>query len=175
MKKRAAKKTVKQKPAEKNSIQKKKQLTKKEIEDKKQLGLVLFITGQPQNLIADYLNVTPKTVSTWATEGKWKEKRSAATVTRPELVNKVLLSIAGVLDKASEAGNQVDADKLIKLAKTIEFLDKKNNPVNAMEWFEKFNKMMLQLMATDKELNADFIKKVNKYQIAFVNSLISNE
>lgn len=155
---------------------KKTPLTKKQIEEKKQLAYILYMGGEQQNMIAEYIGMAPKTVSGWVTNEKWKEKRSAATVTRPELVNKILQSIGTLLDKnisGEDVGNL--EDKLAKFAKSIEALDKKNNPVHAMEWFKKLNEYMMAQMPFTKELTPSMMKLFNKFQISFVNSILTNE
>lgn len=151
-------------------------LTKKEIEEKKNLAYVLYMAGEQQNMISDYVGITPKTVSGWVNDGKWADKRAAATVTRPELVNKILQSIGKMLDKHIE-GEDVNnlEDKLAKFAKGIEALDKKNNPVDAMEWYQKLNTFMMSHLPTDKELTPAIIKLVNRYQVKLVNSILNNE
>ena len=155
---------------------KRSQLTKKEIDEKKQLANVLYMAGMQQNILADYIGVTAKTVGEWAKDGKWKEKRAAATVTRPELVNKILTSVNTLLDKHINGEDVVNLeDRMSKFAKMIEALDKKNNPVNAMEWFEKLNALLMEELPNDKDLTPAIIKMVNRYQIKLVNRILNNE
>lgn len=153
-------------------------MKKKDIENKKQLGFLLYMAGEEQKMIAEHLNITQKTISQWATSDKWKEKRSAATVTRDELVNKTLQAIGNMLDSALEAGDKnysAISNALVQMANTIEKLDKKNNVVQEMEAYSKFNKFLMVQMQHNKEITPELVKKVNKFQIDYINTRINNE
>ena len=71
--------------------------------------------------------------------------RAAKSITRPELVNKLLLTIDKLIEQvnASEDANLIAGlgDKLAKLSSVIEKLDKKANVVDAIEVFMAFFKM----------------------------------
>lgn len=140
------------------------------------MAFIHYMAGVPQTMISEYVRVTEKTISDWAGKGSWKNKRSAATVTRPELINKILQSIGNLLDDALN-GNGVSAieDKLAKYAKTIEALDKKNNPINAMEWFKKLNDHILSQVQYDRDATPHLVKTINKFQISFINLIMTNE
>ena len=68
-------------------------MTKAEIEKKKSLARSLFLSGMEQTEIAEKVDVSRVTISKWCTADGWKEARAAKNVTRPELVNKLLLTI----------------------------------------------------------------------------------
>lgn len=110
-------------------------MKKEEIEKKKSLARALYLSGMEQKEIADKVGVSAVTVSKWCTEGKWKEARAAKNITRPELVNKLLLTIDKLIEQvnASEDAAMIAGlgDKLAKLSAVIEKLDKKANVVDA--------------------------------------------
>ena len=54
---------------------------------------LLFMQGEPQKVIAEKVGVSAQTVTKWVSDGDWQAARSAANITRPELVNKILKSI----------------------------------------------------------------------------------
>lgn len=147
-----------------------KRLTKKEIENKKQVAYIMYMAFEDNKVIADTLGVSAKTITEWVREGHWKTKRSAGTITRDELVNKCLLSLNKILDDAIAEGgdNKNLADDLAKMSKTIETLDKKNNVVYNIETFTGFNKYLLQRMQDDSTLDADKVKLINKLQNDYV-------
>ena len=150
-------------------------LTKKELENKKAMAFLLYMAGEEQKNISEHLQVTPKTVSVWAVEDKWKLKRAASTVTRDELVNKTLQLIGNMLEDAIASGDKnytSIANALVQMANTIEKLDKKNNIVAEMEACTKVNKYLMAEMRHDKEITPEFVKKVNKYQIQYINTKI---
>lgn len=156
----------------------KKALTKKEMENKKQLAFLLYMSGEDQKMIAEYTNVSERSVSAWVTAGKWKEKRSASTVTREELINKTLQAIGNMLDKALEEGDKnfsSISNALVQMANTIEKLDKKNNVVHQMATFQLFNDDLVIQMQSNKEVTPELIKLINRLQISFINRKLTNE
>ena len=67
-------------------------MKKAELEKKKETARALFMTGMEQAEIADKVGVSRVTISKWCTAEGWKETRAAKNITRPELVNKLLLT-----------------------------------------------------------------------------------
>lgn len=158
------------------AVKRKKQLTKKEYEDKEQLAYLMYMAGTEQKVIAEELDLNPKTISDWATKGKWKHKRTAGTITRDELVNKCLTTLNMLLDDALQEGadNAKLPDDLVKMANTIEKLDKKNNVVYNIETFTGFNKYLLLRMQEDKQLTPETVKLINKLQNDYVTQRMSS-
>lgn len=150
-------------------------LTKSELENKKQIAYVMYMSGMEQKEISSQLFISQKTISDWASAGKWKTKRAAGTITRDELVNKCLMNLNRILDASLEedADNKGLADDVIKMANTIEKLDKKNNVVYNIETFMHFNKYLTKRLEDDKNLTADEVKKINKLQQDYVNDRIA--
>ena len=68
-------------------------MTKAETEKKKSLARSLYLAGMEQNEIAEKVDVSRVTISKWCNAEGWKESRAAKNITRPELVNKLLLTI----------------------------------------------------------------------------------
>lgn len=133
-------------------------------ENKKSLAFILFMDGQLQKEICQRVGVTPKTLQRWINEGSWKEKLAAKSITRTELVNKVL---GKIYDMLSGSGS-IDADALSKLASAIERLDKKDTPVLVMEVFLRFGGWLQNTSSSDKDCDLEFIKKVTHYQDKYV-------
>ena len=147
-------------------------MKKEEIEKKKSLARALYLSGMEQKEIADKVGVSAVTVSKWCTEGKWKEARAAKNITRPELVNKLLLTIDKLIEQvnASEDAAMIAGlgDKLAKLSAVIEKLDKKANVVDAIEVFMAFSKWLEYRSQTDPELTPELIKAINRYQDKYI-------
>ncbi|OYP61336.1 terminase [Prevotella sp. P3-122] len=122
--------------------------------------------------IAEKVNVSRVTLSRWVKDGGWKEARAAKNVTRPELVNKLLLAIDNLIEQVNASGdpNAIGtlADKLSKLSATIEKLDKKANVVDAIEVFMAFNRWIQDQASYDPEITPELIKAINKYQNKFL-------
>ena len=147
-------------------------MNKSEIEKKKQLGRSLYLSGMDQNEIADKIGVSRVTVSKWCTSDGWKEARAAKNITRPELVNKLLLAIDNLISQVNASGEPeaigTIADKLSKLSATIEKLDKKANVIDAIEVFMAFNRWIQDQASYDPEITPELIKAINKYQNKFL-------
>lgn len=146
--------------------------TRAELERLKSVARPLYLSGMELQEIADKVNVSRVTLSRWVKEGGWKEARAAKNVTRPELVNKLLLAIDNLIAQVNASGdpNAIGtlADKLSKLSATIEKLDKKANVVDAIEVFMAFNRWIQDQASYDPEITPELIKAINKYQNKFL-------
>lgn len=147
-------------------------MTKAELERKKDLARALFLSGLEQTEIADKVGVSRVTISKWCVADGWKEARAAKNITRPELVNKLLLTIDKLIQQVydSEDPNLISSlgDKLSKLASVIQKLDKQANVVFAIEVFMAFSKWLEYRAKTDPDVTPELIKAINKYQDKFL-------
>lgn len=152
-------------------------MKKSELENKKSLGRSLYLSGMEQQEIAERLGVSRVTISNWAAKEGWKEARAAKNITRPELVNKLLLSIDQLISTVNQSDNPALigslADKLSKLSSVVEKLDKKANVVDAIEVFMAFNKWLQFNAQYDPEITPELIKAINKYQNQFLMEKMS--
>ena len=150
----------------------------KETEKKKSLARSLYLSGMEQNEIADKVDVSRVTVSRWANTEGWKEARAAKNISRPELVNKLLLTIDGMIENVNKSNDPTLvgslADKLSKLSSTIEKLDKKANAIDAIEVFMAFNRWIQDQAPYDPEITPELIKAINKYQNKFLMERMQN-
>lgn len=149
-------------------------MTKRESNSKKELARLYYMQGESQKGISLKIGVSEITIGKWANDEKWKIKRASINITRPELVNKTLLLINSILDKVNETDNPMEAfgdaaDRISKLASTIEKLDKKTNLVTVMEVCSSFEKWLVVRSKFDKEVTSDFILKVNEYQQLYID------
>lgn len=147
-------------------------MTKAETEKKKSLARTLYMAGLGQNEIADKVDVSRVTVSKWCNTEGWKEARAAKNVTRPELVNKLLLTIDTLITQVNDSKDPALVaglgDKLAKLSAVIEKLDKKANVVDAIEVFMAFSKWIELRSTVDPEVTPELIKAINKYQDLYI-------
>lgn len=143
-------------------------MTKAETEKKKSLARSLYLAGMEQNEIAEKVEVSRVTISKWCNADGWKEARAAKNVTRPELVNKLLLTIDKLITEVNESENPSLiaglGDKLAKLSSVIEKLDKKANVVDAIEVFMAFSKWLEYRATIDPTVTPELIKTINKFQ-----------
>ena len=145
----------------------------------KELARLYFMRGETQKSIANKVGVTEKTVSRWVDKEGWAEKRAAENLTRPELVNKLLITINKLIEQVNESDDPVLisglGDKLSKLSTTIEKLDKKANVVDAIEVFMAFGKWMQYRSSFDSEITPELLKDINKYQDLYISEQISKK
>lgn len=143
-------------------------MTKAETEKKKSLARSLYLAGMEQNEIAEKVEVSRVTISKWVNAEGWKEARAAKNVTRPELVNKLLLTIDKLITEVNESEDPTLiaglGDKLAKLSSVIERLDKKANVVDAIEVFMAFSKWLEYRATIDPSVTPELIKTINKFQ-----------
>ena len=153
-------------------------MTRKDTEKRKSLGRSLYLSGMEQTEIADKLGVSRVTISKWCTAEGWKEARAAKTISRPELVNKLLLTIDAMIENVNKSEDPTLigalADKLSKLSATIEKLDKKANVIDAIEVFMAFNRWIQDQASFDPEITPELIKAINKYQNKFLMERMQN-
>lgn len=152
-------------------------MTKKELEDKRSLARILYMSGIPQTEIAERTGVSKVTLSKWVNTLGWDKIRAGQNITRQELINKLLQSINATLDKIIEKGEPEAlasvGDRLSKLAAVVEKLDRKANVVDVIEVFMAFNDWLLRRMETDRELTPDIIRTINGYQDRYVSGMVN--
>lgn len=154
-------------------------MTKQEQEKAKTLARSLYLAGMEQMEIADKVGVSRVTISKWAAADAWKEARAAKNITRPELVNKLLLTIDKLIEQVNTSKDPGMiaglGDKLSKLSSVIEKLDKKANVVDAIEVFMAFSRWLEYRSQTDPEVTPELIKAINKYQDKYIIESMSKQ
>lgn len=147
-------------------------MKKTDLENRKALARSLYLSGMEQIEIAERVGVSRVTISKWCISDSWKEVRAAKNITRPELVNKLLLTIDKLISQVNESNDPSLiaglGDKLAKLSAVIEKLDKKANVVDAIEVFIAFSKWLEFRSQTDPEVTPELIKTINKFQDKYI-------
>lgn len=147
-------------------------MTKAETEKKKSIARTLYMSGMEQQEIAEKVDVSRVTISKWCNAEGWKEARAAKNVTRPELVNKLLLTIDTLITQVNESNDPTLiaglGDKLAKLSSVIDKLDKKANVVDAIEVFMAFSKWIEYRSTIDPDVTPELIKAINRYQDMYI-------
>ena len=153
-------------------------MTKAELERKKNLARTLYMAGKEQAEIAEQIEVSRVTISKWANTEGWKEQRAAKNVTRPELVNKLLLTIDTLITQVNASDDPALiaglGDKLAKLSAVIEKLDRKANVVDAIEVFMAFSKWIEYRSSIDPELTPALIRAINRYQDLYITEQMTS-
>lgn len=144
--------------------------TKKgQLSTEKQLAHEYYMSGMSQKEIAEKVGVSSQSVNKWVKDGQWESIRAARTITRRELVNKMLSQI----NEKLESGKWTP-DEMVKATAAIEKLDKQTNVVTVIEVFSAFNKWLISRMQIDPELTPEMVKFMNRYQDIFISEQLSS-
>ena len=146
--------------------------TKKDNENKRELAKMLYVGGSEVAEIAERVGVSRQSVSAWINKNGWKELRAARSITRPELVNKLLVTINNLIEDVNTGDDPTSvsglADKLVKLSSVIERLDKKANIVQTVDVFMAFSDWVEYQAKSDPEVTVDFMKVLNRLHNEFL-------
>jgi len=126
----------------KNYFCKKHKTMTKEKDKIRELARAYYMQGLTQKEIAQKVGVSNQTLNRWCSVGSWATLRAATTISRQELVNKLLLSIDKIITDISSSHDPKQiaglGDRLSKLAATIEKLDKKESLTQTITVFTSF-------------------------------------
>lgn len=144
-------------------------------EAKYEHAFLLFMQGIKQKEICKRVGISEPTLCAWVKDGGWREKRAAKTITRQDLVNKLLKKIDDLLEE-SEGDEEVKGleDKLSKLGAMVEKLDKQANVVDAIDVFMSFNAWLINRQTIDRTITDEILKLINKLQDLFVNERLGS-
>ena len=124
----------------------------------RELARLYYMQGEQQKTIAEKLGIGENTVARWVKDGQWEARRAALNITRPEIVNKILVLISKILEKVDDI-EEMEPEALAKLisqiqklANSIEKLDKRATVMDNIETFQNFNRWMEAQMKEDPEL-----------------------
>lgn len=141
---------------------------KGKLNTERELARLYYFNGEPQKSIAERLEVSAVTVNRWVKEGGWEQLRAAKSLSRKELVAKMLNKINERLDS-----DDWTADEIIKAASAIEKLDKQTNVVTMIEVFTSFGRWLAARMQIDPELTPETVQVITKYQDIFLNEQLT--
>lgn len=135
------------------------------LDDKKAISMELFMeTDKSQKEIATIVGTTEKTFTKWKVDGDWELLKQAQTITAKNI-------ITNLYNKAYELSlaDKVDADKLVKLANTIEKLqNKKVSIAHIINVFKDFTTFAFGE-------NAELAKQINVLQKKYVDFKVSGQ
>ncbi|MEO2080615.1 MAG: phage terminase small subunit-related protein [Leeuwenhoekiella sp.] len=134
-------------------------------DDKRAVAFDLYIsTDKTQKEISDIVGVTEATLSRWKLDGDWELAKQAQTITANNI-------ITNLYQKAYElsTADVIDADKMIKIANSIEKLSNKQVTIsNIINVFKEFTSWAF---GEDAEL----AKSINSLQRKFVDYKINGK
>lgn len=148
-------------------------------EAQREFAFALYMNNATQGEIAEKVGVSRQTVNKWISDHGWAERRAAKTISRPELANRLLASIAAEIDRLNEKDDDegISAgviDKLTKMAAIVEKLDKKAGLVETVEVFIAFGKWLQYQSTIDPELTPELLKAINDYQNKYIAAIMGD-
>jgi hypothetical protein len=133
-------------------------------ERKREIALDLYLnTEKTQKEICEIVGWTEKTFTDNKEKGLWEALKGATTITAANIIRQLYVRLEGLV-----YADKIDADALIKVTKSIEFLS--NKKVTVSQHINCAKEFTTWLFATKPEL----AKEVNKAQREFINELVSN-
>jgi hypothetical protein len=143
-------------------------MSKKEVEKIKELARMYYLNGDTQKLVAEKVGKSRVTINKWVAEGGWDAMRVAKTITRKEIVTKMMQEA----DKKLEEG-KLTFDEMSKLAASIDKIDRQTNAITIYEVMTAYNEWLVVRMGVDKELTAELVRVMNYYQDVFLSEHVS--
>lgn len=145
-------------------------------DNKKEQARLYYMSGLPQKEVAEKVGTSKQTINKWVKDGNWAERRAAEKITRPELVNKILLSIDKLIeDSLSDPAKTINSDQLSKLAAAITNLDKKANVVDVTEVFISAGRFLQKQIGLDPKITPEALKVFTHCQDVYINRLLSSD
>lgn len=132
--------------------------------DKSRLAYDLYInTDKTQKEICAIVGWTEKTFTDHKNKGSWEELKSASEIT----AQKIIRNLYQRLHDLTEEGKTLEADKIIKLTKSIESLaDRRATISHTINVFKEFTSWLM-------EKDANLAKEVNVRQKEFLDYKIN--
>lgn len=133
------------------------------LKKRKLLAEAYYFNFVSQKEIADMLDTAENTISQWVAKGGWKDIRDMKTITRDRLVSNLISQINEIESRARLEKRNLDskeADSILKLAATVEKLDKKINLSIVIQVIKDLNDFLLR---EDFELAKKLIAHQNNF------------
>lgn len=128
--------------------------------DKYEYAYLLYLQKVPQKDIAERVGVSQQTLVKWKDDGGWELKRVAKTVSRDSMINKLLMKMNDMLDQ----GDDFNADEFAKVSAQLQKIKVGYSMDDVADILTKFGDWMIEMSASDKEITAEFIQLLTRYQ-----------
>lgn len=137
---------------------------------KYEYAYLLYMQKVPQKEIAERVGVSQQTLSKWKEDGGWELKRVAKTVSRDNIINKVLLRLNEMLDNADE----FNADEFSKAANQLSKLKQGCTVDDIADILTRFGDWVIEQSASDKTITTEFVQQLTRLQDKYLLNRINN-
>ena len=124
----------------------------------------------PQKEIAERVGVSQQTLSKWKETGGWELKRVARTVSRDQIINKVLMKLNEMLD----SGEEFNADEFSKASNQLKKLQTGCTIDDIADILTRFGDWVIEKSATDQEITTEFVQLLTKKQDEYLLMRMNN-
>jgi uncharacterized protein YjcR len=156
---------------------------KSEMSDKRELARLYYMQGETQRNISEKLTVSTTSLVRWVKEGGWDKKRAQKSMSRREIIDKLLSAVDMTIDLVKECAEKIRPEdpmkameilldlpkKLYGFADQIYKLDKKDNVLDLIEYFNGFNTWIEVQALSDKRLTREILDLINEYQDKYID------
>lgn len=137
---------------------------------KYEYAYLLYMQKVPQKEIAERVGVSQQTLSKWKEDGGWELKRVAKTVSRDQIINKVLLRINEMLDSEEE----FNADEFSKAANQLSKLKQGCTIDDIADILTRFGDWVIEQSTSDKTITTEFVQQLTQLQDKYLLNRINN-
>ena len=137
---------------------------------KYEYAYLLYMQKVPQKEIAERVGVSQQTLSKWKETGGWELKRVARTVSRDQIINKVLMKLNEMLD----SGEEVNADEFSKASNQLKKLQTGCTIDDIADILTRFGDWVIEKSATDQEITTEFVQLLTKKQDEYLLMRMNN-
>ena len=137
---------------------------------KYEYAYLLYMQKIPQKAIAERVGVSQQTLVKWKEDGGWEYKRVAKTVSRDNIINKVLLRLNEMLDNTDE----FNADEFSKAANQLSKLKQGCTVDDIADILTGFGDWVIEQSATDKAITTGFVQQLTRLQDKYLLNRINN-
>ena len=107
--------------------------------------LLILSSGESKIRIIEMTGIARQTLSRWISQEGWRELKACYGMTREEVTQKILSIINDAIEDPDEyLKKKKIADDLVKLAATIEKMDRSTNVVHYVEAFIRFEDWLME-------------------------------
>lgn len=165
--------------------QTKKPRTKREMGVLRDYAFRLYLSGEPQKVIAVKTDLTEATVSRWAKEEDWDSRRREQNSSSVALVNSLMLAARKISERIIEklsTGETEDigaitklSDNIAKVMASAKRIAKGITKDEVIDVIIDLEQWLMQRMETDDELTPDLISTINRYHKKYIEFISTQE
>lgn len=152
-------------------------MIRRNLDKKKILAQQLYLQGNPQNQIAEALEVSPVTISNWAKKGKWNEAKQNQHISTADIATRTLIQANRILktledleltDNATLDIANKTMQNLNNLIVSLNKISKEPTAVMVVDVFDSYDKYLEKRAEYDPEVDKEFIIKERKFQNLYI-------